>query len=238
MNRRKPVSIYIVSVVLILAFGYLCFELGRYRSGYSVVDQRRQSSEYRQRLADEQAANEELRRQVAIFETSRDIDRATYAQVEADLGELQVRIQAQEEELVFYRGIVSPQDGVAGLRIQSLEVVPTDAERHYLMRIVLVQAIVHSRRVAGAVRLQLQGTRDDQPESFDFEELLPEPEADGGNENRPDEMAYGFRYFQGLEAELILPAGFEPEAMQVEIWPTEPRGERLTQSFEWSAISG
>ena len=65
------------------------------------------------------------------------------------MGELQAQIQAQEEELVFYRGIVSPQDGVAGLRIQSLEVLPGDGENRYLLRLLLVQAIVHSRRVAG-----------------------------------------------------------------------------------------
>ena len=240
MNLRhegNPILIYGIGVLLVLAFGYLCFELGRYRSGYSVLDQRRQNTEYAQLFADEKAATEELERQLAIFETSREIDRETYAQVEANLGELQAQIQAQEEELVFYRGIVSPQDGVPGLRIQSLEVAPADAERHYLLRIVLVQAIVHSRRVAGVVRLQLQGSRDGQAVSFDLEELLPE-RSESGSENGADDMAYEFRYFQGLEFELVFPVGFEPANVQVEIWPSEPRSERLTQSFEWSAISG
>jgi hypothetical protein len=233
MNRKRgPIFVLAASTVLLPALGYLCFELGRYQAGYSLLDQRREMAHARQQLTEERAASEELRRQVAILETSREIDRETYARVEADLGELQAQIQAQEEELVFYRGIVSPQDGVAGLRIQSLEVDPADAERHYVLRLVLVQAIVHSRRVAGVVRLHLQGTRDGQPVSYDLEELASAEGSEGGSYD----MAYSFRYFQGLECEVVLPVGFEPTNLLVEIWPSEPRGERVEQTFEWSAV--
>ena len=64
---------------------------------------------------------------IAIFETSREIDKETYARIQANLADLQARIQSQEEELMVYRGIVSPQDGAQGLRIQSLAVTPTEA---------------------------------------------------------------------------------------------------------------
>ena len=230
-RRRRTAAVAAVATVLVAAFGYLSFELGRYRSGYSLLDHRRQVGTATEDLARERAANDELRRQIAVLETSREIDRETYAQVEANLGELQAQIQAQEEELVFYRGIVSPQDGVAGLRIQDLEVEPADAERHYAVRLVLVQAIVHSRQVSGVVRLQVEGTRNGESVSFGLEELAPAPA--GGS----DALAYAFRYFQGLEAELVLPVGFEPVRINVEIWPSEPRGERTAQSFAWSAVA-
>src|SRR5690606_34897958 len=100
------------------------------------------------RLAEQTAARAELERENAVLRTSREVDRETYAQVEANLARLETTIQAQEEELAFYRGIVSPQDGHLGLRVQSLEILPGDRERHYLLRLVLVQAIVHSRRVS------------------------------------------------------------------------------------------
>jgi hypothetical protein len=227
--QGRPLYIYVLGLVLIAAGAYLCFELGRYRAGYSVVDHRRQTADYEKRLADQNAAADELRRQVAILETSRGIDRETYARVEADLSELQARIQAQEEELVFYRGIVSPQDGVAGLRIQNLDVLPADAERRYLLRLVLVQAIVHSRRVSGVVRLQLEGTRDGQTVSLDVAELAAERAA--------YDMAYEFRYFQGLECELVLPVGFEPTRLHVEIAPSDQRAERVSETFEWAAVA-
>jgi hypothetical protein len=212
-----------------VAFGclYLAFELGRYQSGYSVLDHRRERAGLTAELAEERAASDELRRQLAIAETAGDIDRATYSEVESSLGELQAQIQAQEEELVFYRGIVTPQDRVAGLRIQSLEVNPSDGEGRYLVQLLLVQAIVHNRRVSGAVKLQLEGVQDGQTTSFDAAEIV----APG----QPYDMAYEFRYFQGLETELALPIGFEPQRVTVEIWPNEARAERINQTFEWPA---
>jgi hypothetical protein len=227
MTRATGRPLWIYALVALLGAGslYLSFELGRYQGGFSVLDQRRERAAFNERLAAERNAGDELRRQLAIAETSGEIDRATYSQVEATLGELQAKIQAQEEELVFYRGIVSPQDGVAGLRIQSLEVLPSDGEGRYLLRLLLVQAIVHSRRVSGSVKLQLEGMRDGQTVSFDAAELVAPNEA--------YDMAYEFRYFQGLETELALPQGFEPLHVAVEIWPNEAKAERINQTFEW-----
>lgn len=231
MARSKPRPTWIYALVAFVAFGclYLTYELGRYRSGYSMLEHRRERAELVKKLSDEQTMSDELRRQLAIAETSGDIDRATYKQVEATLGDLQAQIQEQEEELVFYRGIVSPQDGVAGLRIQSLEVLPGDGESRYLLRLLLVQAIVHSRRVAGAVKLQLEGVQAGQMASFDAAELAVPGER--------YEMDYEFRYFQGLEADLALPSGFEPQRITVEIWPSEARAERINQTFDWPAVA-
>jgi hypothetical protein len=229
-GAHRSMIFYAVAAVVLAAAAYLSFELGRYRSGYSILDHRRTIADLERQLDQERATSDELRRQVAIFETSGEIDRETYARIEANLAELQARIQSQEEELVFYRGIVSPQDGVAGLRIQSLEVLPADNERHYSLRLVLVQAIVHSRRVSGVVKLQLEGTQDGQTASFDGSELAAD--------DASYDMAYEFRYFQGLECELSLPPGFEPLRVNVEIVPNESRSQKVAQSFEWSAVVG
>ncbi|NJM92973.1 MAG: hypothetical protein HC861_10485 [Rhodospirillaceae bacterium] len=50
-------------------------------------------------------------------------------------------------------------------------------------------------------------------------------------------MAYEFRYFQGLETELALPLNFEPQRVAVEIWPSQPRGERINQTFDWPVVA-
>jgi hypothetical protein len=224
-RRGRPIVVVVLAALVAAGSLYLAFELGRYRSGYSVLDERREQAASAEQLAAERATSDELRRQLAIVETASDIDAETYAQVKATLGELQAQIQAQEEELVFYRGIVSPQDRVAGLRIQSLEVLPSDGEGRYLLRLLLVQSIVHSRRVSGTVKLQLEGVQEGQTASFDVAELVAAGTA--------YDMAYEFRYFQGLEADLSLPSGFEPQRVTVEIWPSEARAERINQTFDW-----
>jgi hypothetical protein len=221
---------YAVGAVLLIACAYLAFELGRYEAGYSVFDHRRAVAALNEQIADERAKSDELRRQLAIFETSREIDHETYARIQSNLADLQAKIQSQEEELMVYRAIVSPQDGASGLRIQSLSVTPTDSERHYVLRLVLVQAIVHSRRVAGTVKLHVEGVQDGQMTLLDAADLVAD--------RASYDMAYEFRYFQGLECELLLPVGFEPGRIRAEISPNDAHAEKVEQSFEWSDVTG
>ena len=220
--------VYIVGAILVLSGGYLLFELGRYQGGYSVLDQRKERDEASAALAERDETIEEFRRQITLLETSREIDRETYAEVEENLSELQARIQAQEEELAFYQGIVSPDDGVAGLRIQNLAIDPADREQRFTLRMVLVQAIIHDRRVAGVVKLKLLGTQNGEPRELDMGDLTVDGES--------GELAYAFRYFQDFEQDLVLPPGFEPDQVDVEIWPSEPRGQQVSQSFQWASI--
>ena len=227
-RRGRPFVIYALTAAVLAGSLYLAFELGRYQSGYSLLERRHEQAAAAEQLSAERAANEQLQRQLAIIETGGEIDRATYAQVKSNLSELQAQIQAQEEELVFYRGIVSPRDGVAGLRIQSLEVLPGDRETRRLVRLLLVQSIVHSRRVSGTVKMQLDGLQDGRMISFDAAELVVPGE--------PYDMAYEFRYFQGLETELELPVGFEPQHVAVEIWPSQAKAEHINQTFDWPSV--
>ena len=230
MNRRNRSWLaYAVAVVLAVAGAYLSFELGRYESGYSILDHRRAVAALDEQISDERAKSDELRRQLAIFETSREIDHETYVRIQANLADLQARIQSQEEELMVYRGIVSPQDGASGLRIQSLSVTPTDSERRYALRLVVVQAIVHSRRVSGTVKLHLEGVQDGQMTLLDASDLVPD--------RASYDMAYEFRYFQGLECELTLPIGFEPGRIRVEMLPNDAHAEKVEQTFEWSDVT-
>ena len=123
---------------------------------------------------------------------------------------------------------MAPDDGVAGLRIQTLQVSPADRAQRYTLRLVLVQAIIHEHNVAGTVRLHIAGSRDGETVDLDLGDL-----AAGG---AVEELAYAFRYFQDLEQELVLPAGFEPDRVEVQVRPSEPDGEPVSQSFRWSAI--
>ena len=229
-HERKPVLLYLAGIAIVLAAIYLSFELGRYQAGYSLLDERREVEGLQASIADRDATADELRRQIAILETSREIDRETYAAVEKNLAELQERIQAQEEELVFYRGIVSPGDGVVGLRIQSVEILTESSASRPLLRLLLVQSIVHNDRVTGTVRVTVSGQRDGEAASLSLAELVADGEI--------SEIPYGFRYFQSIEQGLVLPDGFEPEQVEIEIRPREPRGDTVTQSFPWSPVEG
>jgi hypothetical protein len=228
--RRKPIGLYLLSTLVVVGGGVLAYELGRFNGGYSFLDQRRERDELTAQIGERDQTIEELKRRLAVLETSQEIDRETYSQVEANLNELQARIQSQEEELAFYRGIISPEEGAAGVRVQSFELRPADRENAYVLHLVLVQAITHDRRVSGTVHFEFAGSLDGEPTALALDTLVS-----AGSDG---DLAYSFRYFQDLQREFVLPAGFEPDEVQMQIRPREPSGQPIGQTFAWSAVTG
>ena len=230
MSRSRHLAAIVAGLVLLGCAGYLVFELGRYQGGYSVVDQRREREALQEIISQRAADNDELWRHIVGLRTSQEIDQETYAQVERDLSQLQVRIQDQEEELAFYQGIISPENGLVGLRIQTLNLAKAEPERHYVLRLVLVQAISHDRRVEGVVRFNIAGVRDGETQELSPEQVMVDDES--------GDIPYAFRYFQSLQRELVLPTDFKPSQVNVEIWPRDSRSQPILHSYEWSAVAG
>lgn len=219
-----------VLTALVLVSGYLVFEFGRISAGYDIVDAAKDRQAYEDRimvLDDEIVA---LNQEVALLETHREIDREAYKEVEASLMSLQAKIQEQRDAIAFYRGIVSPADGKSGLRVQDLKLMRGNAEREFVVRLVLVQAMKHDRKVSGEVNLSVEGNQDGEDRSYMFTELTP----DDADKSWP----FSFRYFQDFDRQLVLPDGFTPERIRVEVRSKTRSIESIERSFPWSASQG
>ena len=224
-RRVVPLTIATLGLVSFALVAWLGYELGRYRAGYALIDVRREAERRDAAIADQASVIEDLERQVAILETAREIDREAWSDVEGNLELLERQIVEQQEQLRFYEGIVSPDDGTAGLRIQDFEVVPGAGERSYTIRLVLVQAIVHNERITGSVILALNGVSEGQPVTLDLTAVAGAELADG--------VDYEFRYFQAVEFPLTLPSGFVAESVDVEVMPAQQGEATWTQNFAW-----
>jgi cell division protein FtsB len=215
---------------LIVISGYLIFEFGRISAGYDVVDAAKDRSAYEDRidtLDDEIVA---LRQEVALLETHREIDREAYKEVESSLTSLQAKIQEQRDAIAFYRGIVSPADGKSGLRVQDFKLTRGKAEREFNLRLVLVQAMQHDRKVSGDVNLTVLGSQDGVETVYKFNQLIP-AEADKG-------WAFSFRYFQDFDRQLVLPDGFTPERIRVEVRSKTRSISSIEESYAWATSQG
>ena len=137
-SRRNWLLVGLV-LSLIAVSGYLIFEFGRISAGYDVVDVADERQAYEDQIDALEDTIEELKQEVALLETHREIDRAAYKEVEGSLMSLQAKIQEQRDAIAFYRGIVSPADGKSGLRVQDLQLTRGSAEREFYLRLVLVQ---------------------------------------------------------------------------------------------------
>ena len=233
LQLHSPVRVWatrIVVIGLVVGGGYLVYEFGRIQAGYNLVDATGERQEYEQRVAGLEGEIISLKEQVALLETHRDIDREAYTEVETSLTELQAKIQEQRAAIAFYRGIVSPADGNKGLRVQDLKLTRGKAEREYNIRLVLVQALQHDRKVSGSVNLTIDGDQDGVEKTYTYAQLLP-AESESA-------WAFSFRYFQDFERQVILPDGFTPQRVNIEVQSRTRSIASIAESFSWTTGQG
>ncbi|MFQ6004413.1 MAG: DUF6776 family protein [Woeseia sp.] len=224
-NSGRTWAIRAAIVIALVVGGYLVFEFGRIQADYNIVDAARQRDDYEDQIAQLDKTIVALKQEMALLETHRNIDREAYADVETSLANLQEKIQEQRDAIAFYRGIISPADGQRGLRVQDLRLRKGRDDRQYHIRLVLVQVMQHDRSVKGEVNVSLEGAQDGIATTYSLEQLVPADE----KSNWP----FSFRYFQNFDRQLILPEGFLPEKINIEVLSRTKAIASVKQSFLW-----
>ncbi len=220
----------IALILVFVAMGYLVFEFGRIQANYNIVDAAKEREVFEARIGELEAEVLALNEQIALLETHRDIDREAYKEVEASLTALQAKIQEQTDAIAFYRGIVSPADGTAGLRVQDLRLTRGAAERAYKLHLVLVQSLKHDRKVSGNVNLSIEGEQGGAATTLNLSQLVPE--------DASANWAFSFRYFQDFDKEIVLPDGFTPERITIEVRSKTRAISSIEQSYPWTSSLG
>lgn len=170
--------------------------------------------------------NQRLREQLTFLEQSVEIDQMACASVRSSLKSMQAELAETREQVAFYRGIVSPEQGRAGLRVHNVVVRPLETARQYTMQVMLVQSVRRNRDVSGSTNIRIEGLQDDTAVQLDWADVALGEEA---------QLPFSFKYFQELAGEFVLPSGFEPTRVRVF---ADPRGANnlVEQQFEWSEI--
>lgn len=223
MTRVWALRALVAALALLVV--YLTFEFGRIQAGHNVLDAAAERREHAQQIAKRDADVRALKEEVALLEMQGTIEAEAYSEVEASLVDLQAKIQEQRDAIAFYRGIVSPSDGGAGLRVQDVTITGGRTELEFSVRVVLVQAMQHDRRISGDVVLVVSGEQAGEEKSYSYSELLPEGE--------DADWAYAFRYFQNFEKELILPNGFTPLTVNIEVRSRTRSISSIEASYPW-----
>jgi hypothetical protein len=205
--------------------GYLTFEFGRIQADYNIVDAAQERQDDENHINELQKQIGTLNQEIALLETHRDIDQEAYKDVEKSLANLQQKIQDQRDAIAFYRGIISPADGQRGLRVQDLRLSKGKEQRQYYIRLVLVQVMQHDRSVKGEVNFSLEGAQDGVATTYKLKQLIPADETSS--------WPFSFRYFQNFDRQLILPEGFLPEKINIEVMSRTKSIASVKQSFLW-----
>jgi FtsZ-binding cell division protein ZapB len=173
------------------------------------------------------AEAEQLKDEVVYVQRSQDIDGQACTAVRASLGQMQAEVSDLREQLAFYRGIVSPEQSKAGVRVYDFKVLKGSAAATFKYDLVVIQAVRNDRRVGGQIVIQLQGVQDGAQRSLGIDEVAVGP---------PQNLVFSFKYFEEFSGEFKLPQGFVPASVTVALQPSVEGAPKIEDRFEWSKI--
>jgi hypothetical protein len=227
VRRHEPVRrVVLWSVAATLGFLalYIVYEFGRFNAGYDRLAVAQQQTEFQVQIEHLERSNRELRTQLAELDTMKIGRTRERAELSRSIQELQAQVARQTQELAFYRGVVAPSEATLGVKIQQLRINATDHPDHYRVRMTMLQSARPDESVTGTLALTLDGEAGGNESSLDFSALT------GG---KLHDQSINFRYFESYDQEIVLPGGFRPERLTVEIRSARKGVAPLTQSFVW-----
>lgn len=216
----------IVLLVLLVAGGvYGMFEFGRYSAGFDSLSALKQRAALKDEIQAQEATISELRAKVAQLESSTVGQTREREEVQRTIGDLQAQVARANQELAFFRGIVTQNANSAEVKIQQARMVATAAANKYRIRVTLVQPMKPDTVVSGVVVLSVGGEIDGKPGRADFATL-------SGGKRR--EIPFTFRYLENIEEEITMPSGMKPEQLLVEVRSNKRGSAPVQQAYVWN----
>ena len=175
---------------------------------------------------DLRAQNERYKQEVSTLRRSDQISREANRDLQRTLAERDEEIAGLRADVAFYERFVGATGQRRGLSVHELKLQP---ERDDAWRFVatLTQNLNRGAINSGRLTVSVEGMREGRLQRLAWSELRQQTAEPG--------LDYSFKYFQQVEGNLILPAGFEPLRLTVRLVPEG--GSAVEQSFPWADVA-
>lgn len=234
VRPHRPFRTGIVTVVIAAALligGWQLYDFGRRQGGHDAAEARATEARLRLQIEELRVRVEDLAQRNTLLERADRIDRESISHLRQDIEEREARIRELEENLAYYRNLVSPSDTGPSMDVQGLSLKPVPgSERRFRYELVLTQDNGGDRYAKGRVDLSLFGSGPEGDVSLGAGEFLVEGES---------ATNFRFRYLQTLGGIIELPESFSPTRLRLKVVPAGGRLDAVEEQFNWkSLISG
>lgn len=216
-------SLVILSMI-IATFTWLMLD----NSHWSAIQARFQDNDARKILWETNQAleqeNRELRERVLMFERTTSLDKQTAALLQDELKSMQERIYDLTGELEFYQGIMEAAAGAKGLDVHGIHIKSLSQPRHYGLKVILTNVARSGSVVEGEMELAVEGKNKGLTERLALAVLSSE---------QVSSVKFKFRNFERFESNIVLPQGFQPQRVYVELKPKSRRQSVIKKVFDW-----
>jgi hypothetical protein len=225
-------GLMLIGVIVLSGLG----SLGGYWFGRSVagLDQTYVASLERLNVAN-QIAISQLRAQLVDVDLSRQVGAEAANTLRESIKNLRDEQASLNQEVTFYKSLMSPSSVARGLQIADFELLESDRPGQFTYHVLLTQVETRRDWVQGTVGIALHGrTVGTESATVESERVLRLTDI-AENDGYP--LKFRFRYFQDLSGLITVPAGFEPSRVVISVDRRGASTADLTRTFEWM-VSG
>ena len=227
VKQHKPWKMWVgILFIFLLFWGF--FAAGQAYQSYQLMQLDLEKATLLSRIDELESRNHKLVKKNAQLEGTANIERDAYQEASKTQVKLQREILAQKEELVFYQGIVSPENAALGVNLQSFEVRQKNNQKSLSYKLVLTKQGKINRKLKGGVKITIRGEDDLGAKELKMSDLVLE--------NPGKETIFNFRYFQVFEGDIAFPEKFTPDEVVIGINPTTKKVKSFSETISWARV--
>jgi hypothetical protein len=212
-------------VLLLVAAGAGAYFYGFYAGIRENGDARVERDELQGSVLALQQETSALREQLLKNEQAGTVDQQALDSVQQTIVAQREKISQLEEDVLFYKQIMSPENDENGLVIGQLDLVATDVPGKIRYKMELKQQGNNETVINGHANVSILGMRNAQEIAI--------PLSDLSATELNEDIRLQFRYFQNIEGELVLPDNFEPTKVQIMAVSEGDGAKTVQKSFGW-----
>ena len=216
-------GVHALLIFLAILAGAGGYYIGQLRAGFNLFETAKIKLELKASIDALEQKKSDLRDQLAIVQRSSQVEEEAHQQVKSDLKILQQENVELREEVDFYRGIVAPRESAEGMRIDQFNIDQSEGENLYHFTLVLTQVKKNQRFARGVTTLVFEGEEKGLPKKLELKDV---------SVDKQKYLKFKFRYFQKFEGDIVLPVGFTPRQVVVEV--DSRKKKTIRRHFDWS----
>ena len=220
IKQRKSLAWNISIAISILLMFVLTYIFGRYLALEDLSETKAELIEIKQILTNTQEAFDKASERLVMQKQASQVDTLSNQELVNNVKMMQGTQNSLEEELKFYRKIMSPEREEKGLVIDSLLITGTETQTEFHFQVTLIQAGKQTQFIQGDVILTLTGLLGGKTTEYDFREL---------GTFKPKHFKFQFKYFQNIQGFINLPEGFVAKNLRI---TAKTKGRRKKQQAE------
>lgn len=171
--------------------------------------------------------NDDLETRLSVLQRDHQVSQIADRVLQKNLTERDEEIRSLRADQAFYTRLVGDaQPG--GLAVHGLAVSPIARTTAWNFTVTLTHSAEGAKEIQGTLNLSVEGVHADKLVTLEWSALAG-PDAAGG-------VPFDFKYFQQVQGTLLLPVGFTPNRVTVNVQPRDAAA--VTRTLAWNEAAG